>query len=362
MKSILFMCPFLYFLFLLVFAVSCTHASENSYGGEKTMFDREGFSNYLKSLKADDESIKNTMGLVDEYLSFVNSDDKNYDFDGVEAFSKKSIAGKDDALQRIIALARFCKFTNRTKGMIYLITLSNTIGVLESIQERSRIIAGDEITGRIFSGINPPPLGSSIEDYPDVIKSLLKNMKENLPPCKYRKILAGNHHQLPVEYFIEHKDKFEKLGSIDEFLKYRHQKIIEEMEKCMNEKRLWYEQNITPEVIEYMNENQEVSSGIRQGNKIFITKIPYMVDEYLKTENEDIKPYLACHCPFVRSSVKEGKSSVPDEWCYCSGGFHKLIFDIIFGEEVEVELLESIISGDPRCRFSITIPDKYTEE
>jgi len=43
-------------------------------------------------------------------------------------------------------------------------------------------------------------------------------------------------------------------------------------------------------------------------------------------------------------------------FCYCSGGFEKVHFDVIFDEPVEVELLESVLKGDMRCRFANKIP------
>ena len=47
------------------------------------------------------------------------------------------------------------------------------------------------------------------------------------------------------------------------------------------------------------------------------------------------------------------------EWCYCSAGYGKLRYDIAFGEETEVEVLESVFSGSDRCRFRIKISEKW---
>ena len=40
---------------------------------------------------------------------------------------------------------------------------------------------------------------------------------------------------------------------------------------------------------------------------------------------------------------------------YCSDGYEKLRFDVIFGEPAEVELLESALEGATRCHFAIKI-------
>jgi hypothetical protein len=70
-----------------------------------------------------------------------------------------------------------------------------------------------------------------------------------------------------------------------------------------------------------------------------------------------MKRYYTCHCPLVRESIITGYPKIPRNWCYCSGGYGKLRYDVIFEEPVEVELLESVLDGDLRCRFAIKIPE-----
>lgn len=48
---------------------------------------------------------------------------------------------------------------------------------------------------------------------------------------------------------------------------------------------------------------------------------------------------------------------IPLDWCYCSGGFAKLMFDVVFGESTEVEVLQSVLAGDSVCRFRIKLPE-----
>jgi hypothetical protein len=44
------------------------------------------------------------------------------------------------------------------------------------------------------------------------------------------------------------------------------------------------------------------------------------------------------------------------EICNCSAGYEKLPWDVILGEPVKVEVLESVLAGNNRCLFAITIP------
>lgn len=105
-----------------------------------------------------------------------------------------------------------------------------------------------------------------------------------------------------------------------------------------------------------MKEHQDIQTGIRQDNKIIVSKIPYNPDAWLKETDPVRKRFYACHCPFARYSILTEKP-VDSLWCYCSGGFTKLFFDYLYDQDLEVELLESVLSGAECCRFSIRLPE-----
>ncbi len=67
-----------------------------------------------------------------------------------------------------------------------------------------------------------------------------------------KKVLTGNHHRIPVEAFSEMKKRFEEAGTMEEFLAGEHGRLVAELEEAMRSGRLWYEQVITPEVVEYV--------------------------------------------------------------------------------------------------------------
>ncbi len=258
---------------------------------------------------------------------------------------------------RLSALARYSYVVGRNDFYIYFASILGGRNVLPSISERLASIAGEEAKDRIFDGVEPPPLGSPPEKFPSVTQLLMERLEANISHEMWRKVLAGNHHMVPVEGFREQKEMFLKAGTIDEFLKDLHGRAITELEKYMAEGRIWYEQEITPRVVEFVRGNQEVLAGGRRGDKIYMTKIPYAPDDYLKETDPLMKRYYACHCPLARASIMEGKPEISPTWCYCSGGYEKLLFDVVFDEEVEVEVLESALGGDLRCRFAVKIPE-----
>ncbi|MFC1800323.1 DUF6144 family protein, partial [Candidatus Eisenbacteria bacterium] len=172
-------------------------------------------------------------------------------------------------------------------------------------------------------------------------------------------VLAGNHHRIPVEGFTKHKAWLAEAGGLDAFLKRVHDEAVADLERHLKEGKVWYEQVITPEIVDFVRGNQEVLSAVRDGEYLYKTKFPYAPGEWLKEEDPIKRRYFGCHCPLAREAIIRGEPDIPLDWCYCSGGYGKLMFDVVFEEATEVEVLESVLAGDDRCRFRIKIPPAF---
>lgn len=331
---------------------------------EVGMINEKEFREYLKSRNADERMQQYSVKIVDEFLADVSNQHFNYpenDLRDIRHYTQHHIAGTADAHDRIVAIARYCKFTGNDEGLKYFLTMLGTTGVLESMEERAELILGEKEAHEIFASLEKPPLGSTYEAYPVVVETMLRSMQQRFPEKTCKKILAGNHHQIPIEKFNDDKEQYKELG-IDGYLRYRHKSMLEEMEACMREDRIWYEQKITPDVLAFVAANQEIQAGVRKGDIVYITKIPYNPEKYLAATDPVEKRFHACHCPFVRSSIVDGSVSVSPMWCYCTGGFEKMAFDVIFGKELEVEVLETVLGGESRCRFAIKLPEEVVPE
>jgi hypothetical protein len=58
-------------------------------------------------------------------------------------------------------------------------------------------------------------------------------------------------------------------------MKVRHANFVKTMEKHLEEKTLFYTQEVDEKVVEHVKADQSIEGRIRDGNKVFITKIPY---------------------------------------------------------------------------------------
>jgi hypothetical protein len=261
------------------------------------------------------------------------------------------------SIDRLLALARYSSVVKKNDVYIFFASILGARNVLPTLSDRLASMAGEETRRIVFDSVDLPSLGSPPERYPAVTQRLIERLESELSPEMCRKVLAGNMHCIPVESLREHRERFLQLGSIDRFLKELHNEAVAELERLMAEGRLFYEQEITPHVIEFVRANQEMLAGVRLDDKIYLTKIPYAPKDYLKETDPKMKRYYACHCPLARASILEANPNVSPMWCYCSGGYEKLLFDVVFDEEVDVEVLESALAGNMRCRFTVSIPE-----
>jgi len=318
-----------------------------------------GFRKYLQKRKLDPKDIASSVKAVkdfDEYLKVNKSKLESATVDVLRQYISQLIMNGENSEERFIAIARYCYFTKRNDLYVYLVSIIGAANVPHEIAKRLGAIAGEEIRTSVYESIDFPQLGSPQDDYPEVTKRILERMEAELPPAKCREVMTWNYHKVPAAAFEECKKRFEKSGSIDEYLEGEHKRLVDELESCMKKGRLWFEQEITPEVLEFVKNNQEINTGIRRGDRVFKTKIPYAPKQFLKEKDAVMRRYYSCHCQLVRTAIRKGKPKISPTFCYCSAGYEKLHFDVIFEQNVEVELLESLLKGDSRCRFAIKIP------
>ncbi len=70
-------------------------------------------------------------------------------------------------------------------------------------------------------------------------------------------------------------------------------------------------------------------------------------------ETGEAAPAGVCLCPAAEA---QGADRISPTFCWCSVGYVKEMHDRVFGRPVDVELLESVLMGHPRCKFRITLP------
>lgn len=308
---------------------------------------------HFKSRGRSDEEITAILHDVKELEDFIhghNVELENLTVPLLRTFIAKLIQEERNTMDRLIHLMRYFAATRQYDLYIYFTSLVNSPGVIDQIVQR--------LDPQTKIDVEFPPLGSDISEMPQATARFMNQLSATMDRTRLRKALAGNNHEIPREAFSKEKEIFDQTDSLDEYLVGLNQRGIATLQKHADTGLVWFEQIITQEVVDYVKTNPEIMSATRVGNKLYTAKIPFDTVNFLNATDLDTKRFYACHCPFVRTSLLTQHPKVDKDWCYCSAGFGKFLYEVLFEEELEVEVLETPLSGSTLCRFSITIPER----
>ncbi|MFZ0965730.1 MAG: site-specific integrase [Candidatus Bathyarchaeia archaeon] len=327
------------------------------------ILEEEGFRNYCLQRKLSEKTIQAHVKIVKEFETFLktkchNRSITNATSANLHAFVKHLMEENRNTWDNLLPLVRYARFINNKEIIVPLLELLDGSDVLESLSNTIKQTVGKTKHKAIFEGIKLPPLGTLPKYKPKITKKFMDSLEAELGVSKCREILSSGPHAGPKEQYLPEQKKFLESKSIDDFLTKKHKEYVEELEKHMKEKTLYFTQEITKEVLDYVRKTPTCQVGVREGDIIYVTKIPYMAKEYLREKNPKKKRYYACHCAWVREAIKSDLTISPD-FCYCSAGFEKRLWDVIFGQNVKADVVGSVLKGDLVCEFAIHIPKEY---
>ena len=318
----------------------------------------------VNALKSFYEKNKIDLSKYEETLSFLidlekqvktNQTLEEIDEDILDHLISYLLINNQSTIPHFIYMMRYFKAVQRNDLFIHLTKYTGSLGVIESILDKLDKVIGKEKALSIRNQIKIAPLGTHPSKMPIYTKNMLKIFDDHLTPEEIKKTLSDNHHQIPKEAFLGERVHYEAASSFDEYLKGLHERKIEELEKHFKENRVWFEQEINQEVLDFVSSNQEILSAVRKDNKLYITKIPYDTKAYLEAKTHQDKLYHACHCPFVKSIFMDDTLKISPTWCNCSGGFTKYPFEVLFDQELDITCIETPLKGDELCRFVISL-------
>lgn len=325
--------------------------------------DEEGFRGYCIKRNVKDETIQAHIRVVKDFEAFLKKKCRNRDFSSsspsdMQSFVAHLMENRKNTYDSFVALIRYAIFVNKRELVTFLFGFIEGFGALEKLSETLKQTIGENKCAKIFEGINLPPLGTDPKDKPKVTKRIIERLEAALDEKTLKEIMSSGLDVGPKEWYLPMRQKFLESKNIDDFLKKRHQEAVELLEKHSREKSMFYAQEIDEEVVEYVRNNPAVMGGVREGDIIYETKIPYMTKKYLHEKDEKMKRYYACHCAWVREAIKSGLKISPN-FCYCSAGYHKRPWAIIFDQPVKADVIETVLKGDLVCRFAIHIPKQF---
>ena len=304
---------------------------------------------FISSLKEFDNSLKKKNQNIDSIPPVEIIDYSNY------------LAGKnpDYVLDFLRALINYANFIKKYDYIIEIIDISESYNAMDNLYERVAEKHGDLLKDEIFKDIEIPPLGVDPEKKPEFTKVLLKRLEEKIGKDKTIDLLKPCLHGRPGDLIKERED-FLRLNDIDEFLEFKKQELIERLQKHQKEGTLEFAQYVDEEVIDFIKNTPSISPGIREGNIIISTKMPYQTKKHLQAKDKKMKGFYSCYCPWVRGAIKNGTNhELFSHFCYCSAGYTQKFWDAVFDQPTKVEPIKSPLTGGVLCKFAIHIPKEF---
>jgi len=166
---------------------------------------------------------------------------------------------------------------------------------------------------------------SSYEDRIQWLKDMLNRLDKAANEDQKYDILSCCAHEFSKKRINYLKNIYTKTNDVD--------KVIKEMQKDY----AWYEK------------------PVREGDSIYITKIPVNPDGYEKAQNIEEKKKNYCHCRFINENLDKGISPT---FCYCGSGWYRQQWEGILGKPIKIKILKSLLKGDETCKVAIQLPQE----
>jgi hypothetical protein len=329
--------------------------------------DKEGFVEYLEKREIPEDVIKKSVIIVEKFEQFVIENSKTESLETATAedftaFTAHLLKEGEDTIDNIVALTRYGYHAKNDAVYLAGLELIDGSDVLEVLHKKLGEVVGEKKRDEVFEGIKMPSVGTPSTEKPKITQAVMDRMEMMVKPDDCKRALAGTAHAIPREYYKQEREKYLQARNIDEYLTNKRRDAIAELEKHNKEKTLFFNQEVTDEVLEYVKSRPDVLTGERQGDVIYHTKIPYLTKEYLAETDETLKRYYACHCAWARESIKDESLEVSPTFCYCSGGFTKQPWEVALDQPLEVELVKSVLKGDLECSFKVHLPKEVLKD
>jgi len=327
--------------------------------------DEEGFRKYCLKRGFKEEGVQGHVEQIKKFETFLKERGNKTLNDVSPSDAKNFVAdlmkGGKLTLDTFRALIRYSSFSGKKETISVLYGYLEGVGVPEKLHEKLKEIVGESKSREIFEGVYIPPLGTTPQDKPETTMKIMERLEAHLDCKSLRELMSSGLEVGPDEWYAPQRKKFQEAESLDSFLKEMHSDFVETLAKHSKEGTMFFAQEIDDEVVEYVRKNQEIQGGVREGDVIYVTKIPYQAKKYLHEKDERMRRYHFCHCSWVREAIKSGTTEISPNFCYCSAGYHKRPFEIIFSQPIKVDVVETVLRGDAVCRFAIHVPAQYME-
>jgi len=277
----------------------------------------------------------------------------------VTAFSAHLLAQHLNDRGRFVGLYHYADMIKNYGLQVGVLELIDGFEILGNLHQQIGMELGAEEQARIFDGVDLPPLGSQPIDWVHANAVVFPRLQDATDPNTVKKILGSGLRNLPDKYYLPMKERYEGFADIDAFLEDLGTRHLENLKKHRDERMPYFNQFIDDRVLDFIRATPEIGRGVRQGSTIIEIKIPHQSIEYLTATDRAAKQYHVCHCPVVKDSIIRDDLTISPAFCDFCPSFNAKPWEVIFGQKLEYDVLESALRGDNWCKFAIQLPQDF---
>lgn len=219
---------------------------------------------------------------------------------------------------------------------------------------------GEAFWNELVDGITLPDIAQERHCQCRNMRILMERLEKKADAETVKTILYKVRHGLHPSQSAWAREKFLAIGDLDQFLQKCHDDEMNHFIQLNREKKDFYGDEITDEVLAFIKDHPAMLAPIRKGNKLYCMAFPANMQKYLDATDEQMKRYHACHCPFAKESILS-EAVVSPTLCYCSLGHVMNFTEAFLGRALEGRVVRSVLGGDTRCEYEITLPEDVME-
>lgn len=280
----------------------------------------------------------------------------------IRVYLKRLVRRDENSIDDLLSLLFYYEYSDRVDLDIYLNDVIQGALNLEEIYDRVRQRFGFDVSYHLEHNVPQPPLGTDPMRLPQYTARLVRRLLADLPKRDVLRVLSNeNELILPIQYETE-RALYQAANSLDEYLLASAKLELLKFRSLQRREFKWKSVYVSEEYLNRIAAFQEMLSGIRRGNRLYITLQPYLPEYYLQASTPEQRRYYACKDPDVRSSFLVGKPSIPVIWCERCVEHCRQKFEYLLGRPLSAELVESALLGDTSCRIAVLLgPDGANE-
>jgi len=242
--------------------------------------DRNGFRTALEETNYTEEQVAGCLSAAAEFEAFLERLRRARTLEeaaggDVHAFAAELIAEKRNTRTAFLGLYRYATHVGNHRMAVGAVELLGGYEMLGKLYERVASELGSNVRDCVFAGVELPALGTPPVDWVRVIHTVMPRLEAEADPATVKRILDEGIRDFREDAYADFKRQLEASESIDAFLEGRRLRHLDMLKRHRDEGTLYYDQEITDDLIDFVERHPEIGGGVRQGNTIIEIKIPH---------------------------------------------------------------------------------------